>query len=180
MTLTLSCPRAALRLALGWYPPGRWPEYLSGLVSTIMVFGAKRTHQSPLFHRRRYRPYLDSRIARSRARPASRCGLRNHLAGTHSRHVGRLAGNIPGTTEHLLGELVGGLPVVSCSIALVLSLWETLEGIPLFPFLAAASINLAMFGLPPGGGYSSLPLSLPHDGSLRDTRRKTSKNTGKS
>jgi hypothetical protein len=49
------------------------------------------------------------------------------------------------------GELVGGLLVVGCSIALVLSLWQTLETIPLFPFLATSIVTLALFGV---GRYS--------------------------
>ncbi len=49
------------------------------------------------------------------------------------------------------GELVGGLLVVGCSIALILSLWQTLERIPLFPFLASAGITSTLFGV---GHYS--------------------------
>ena len=49
------------------------------------------------------------------------------------------------------GELVGGLLIVGCSIALLLSLWQTLERIPLFPFLAAASGTWAFYGI---GRYS--------------------------
>ncbi len=118
MTLTLSCPRAALRLALGWYPPGRWPEYLSGLVSTIMVFGAKRTHQSPLFHRRPYRPYLDSRIARSRAPQRSRCGLRNHLRRNPFASRGATGWEHSwnnGTSSWGIGRRVAGRKLLDCA-----------------------------------------------------------------
>ncbi len=45
----------------------------------------------------------------------------------------------------LWGELVGGLLVVGCSIALVLSLWQTLEQIPLFPFLVFVSVTAGLF-----------------------------------
>jgi hypothetical protein len=45
----------------------------------------------------------------------------------------------------LWGELVGGLLVVGCSAALVLSLWQTLERIPLFPFLMFVGITAALF-----------------------------------
>ncbi|MBN9523052.1 hypothetical protein J0H58_31820 [bacterium] len=44
------------------------------------------------------------------------------------------------------GELVGGLLIVGCSIALVLSLWKRLEEVPYFPFLLAAAITAALFG----------------------------------
>ncbi|HEX4609786.1 MAG TPA: hypothetical protein VH092_16425 [Urbifossiella sp.] len=44
------------------------------------------------------------------------------------------------------GELVGGLLIVGCSIALVLSLWRRLEELPYFPFLLAATITTALFG----------------------------------
>jgi hypothetical protein len=46
----------------------------------------------------------------------------------------------------LWGELVGGLLIVGCSIALVISLWKTLEQIPYFPFLIFAAITTALFG----------------------------------
>jgi hypothetical protein len=46
----------------------------------------------------------------------------------------------------LWGELVGGLLIVGCSIALVISLWKTLEDIPYFPFLIVAGITTALFG----------------------------------
>jgi len=46
----------------------------------------------------------------------------------------------------LWGELVGGLLIVGCSIALVISLWRTLEQIPYFPFLVFAAITAALFG----------------------------------
>lgn len=45
----------------------------------------------------------------------------------------------------LWGEVVGGLLVVGCSIALVLSLWRTLEAVPYFPFLLSAAITAAVF-----------------------------------
>lgn len=44
------------------------------------------------------------------------------------------------------GELVGGLLIVGCSIALVLSLWRTLEQLPYAPFLLAAGVTAALFG----------------------------------
>src|SRR5205823_5258552 len=47
----------------------------------------------------------------------------------------------------LWGELVGGLLIVGCSIALVVSLWRTLEEeVPYFPFLLLSAIGLALFG----------------------------------
>jgi hypothetical protein len=46
----------------------------------------------------------------------------------------------------LWGELIGGLLMVGCSIALVISLWKTLEEIPYFPFLIFAAITSSIFG----------------------------------
>src|SRR5262245_7387897 len=46
----------------------------------------------------------------------------------------------------LWGELVGGLLIVGCSVALVITLWQTLEQIHYFPFLIFSSITLALFG----------------------------------
>ncbi|HEV3263193.1 MAG TPA: hypothetical protein VG013_40535 [Gemmataceae bacterium] len=45
----------------------------------------------------------------------------------------------------LCGELAGGLLIVGCSIALVISLWRRLEQIPYFPFLVFAGITAALF-----------------------------------
>ncbi|HLW67343.1 MAG TPA: hypothetical protein VKS79_18655, partial [Gemmataceae bacterium] len=47
----------------------------------------------------------------------------------------------------LWGELTGGLLMVGCSVALVLSLWKTLEQIPLFPFIILAAITSALFAV---------------------------------
>src|SRR5262249_25364883 len=46
----------------------------------------------------------------------------------------------------LWGELVGGLLIVGCSIALVITLWHSLEARPFFPFLLFAGITTALFG----------------------------------
>jgi hypothetical protein len=46
----------------------------------------------------------------------------------------------------LWGELAGGLLIVGCSIALVITLWHSLEELPYFPFLLFASITAALFG----------------------------------
>ncbi len=46
----------------------------------------------------------------------------------------------------LWGELVGGLLIVGCSIALVVTLWRSLESIPYFPFLLSTFITLALYG----------------------------------
>ncbi len=54
--------------------------------------------------------------------------------------------------RHILwGELVGGLLIVGCSIALVVSLRQTLEQIPYFPFFILAGVTAAAFGV---GFYS--------------------------
>jgi hypothetical protein len=46
----------------------------------------------------------------------------------------------------LWGELIGGLLIVGCSIALVLTLWRSLEALPYFPFLLATGITAALYG----------------------------------
>jgi hypothetical protein len=45
------------------------------------------------------------------------------------------------------GELVGGLLFVGCSVALVISLWETLQKIPYIQFFGFATVSAAMFGV---------------------------------
>lgn len=46
----------------------------------------------------------------------------------------------------LWGELLGGLLIVGCSIALVISLWQALEQVPYFPFLILAAVTGVLFG----------------------------------
>ncbi len=46
----------------------------------------------------------------------------------------------------LWGEVVGGMLIVGCSIALVISLWQTLENVPFFPFLIFAALTGALLG----------------------------------
>src|SRR5205085_149810 len=46
----------------------------------------------------------------------------------------------------LWGELVGGLLIVGGSIALVISLWHTLQENPYFPFGIFAAVTMALFG----------------------------------
>ena len=45
----------------------------------------------------------------------------------------------------LWGELAGGLLIVGCSIALVLTLWRSLEALPYFPFLLSTAITVVLF-----------------------------------
>lgn len=49
------------------------------------------------------------------------------------------------------GELVGGLLMVGCSIALVISLWHKLEQIPYFPFLIFAAVTVTVYAV---GSYT--------------------------
>jgi hypothetical protein len=68
------------------------------------------------------------------APPPPRRSLADHLGRfMHERNI-------------LWGELAGGLLIVGCSIALVLSLWRTLESLPYFTFLLSAGITAAVFG----------------------------------
>lgn len=46
----------------------------------------------------------------------------------------------------LWGELVGGLLIVGCSIALVLTLWRDLRDLPYSSFLLASAITAALYG----------------------------------
>ena len=46
----------------------------------------------------------------------------------------------------LWGELVGGLLIVGCSIALLVTQWQRLEAFPYFPFLLSGAITLALYG----------------------------------
>ncbi len=62
------------------------------------------------------------------------------------RSLGELLAGFMEERNILWGELVGGLLIVGCSIALVISLWQTLEQIPYSPYLIIASITAALFG----------------------------------
>ena len=46
----------------------------------------------------------------------------------------------------LWGEILGGLLIVGCSIALVISLWSQVEKIPYFPFVIFGTITAALLG----------------------------------
>jgi hypothetical protein len=46
----------------------------------------------------------------------------------------------------LWGELVGGLLIVGCSVALVISLWHSLEAVPYFSFLLFTAITASLLG----------------------------------
>lgn len=56
------------------------------------------------------------------------------------------------------GEMIGGLIVTGCSIALVISLWSTIEAIPLLKFGIFVGVAAAIFGL---GLYSGHHWKLP-------------------
>src|SRR5262245_7473947 len=76
----------------------------------------------------------DDRPESDGPRPPPRRGLAALLAGFMEEH------NI------LWGELVGGLLVVGCSTALVISLWHTLSENPLFKFATFTGAVAAVFG----------------------------------
>src|SRR5262249_45094372 len=65
---------------------------------------------------------------------------------TPRRSLGDMLASFMEERNILWGELVGGLLIVGCSIALVLTLWRSLEQVPFFPFLIFASITAALFG----------------------------------
>jgi hypothetical protein len=62
----------------------------------------------------------------------------------------------------LWGELVGGLLIVGCSIALVLTLWNSLQALPYFPFLLFTTLTTSLFA---AGQYTL------HHWKLRSTSR---------
>jgi hypothetical protein len=62
------------------------------------------------------------------------------------RSMGELFAGFMEERNILWGELVGGLLMVGCSIALVISLWTKLEAIPYFPFFIFSGITAALFG----------------------------------
>lgn len=61
------------------------------------------------------------------------------------RSLGQVLAGFMEERNILWGELVGGLLIVGCSIALVLTLWRTLQTIPYFPFLLFAALTGALF-----------------------------------
>lgn len=64
------------------------------------------------------------------------------------RSMGEVFGEFMKERNILWGELLGGLLIVGCSIALVISLWRTLEDrIHYFPFLVIGGLTVAMFAV---------------------------------
>jgi hypothetical protein len=74
------------------------------------------------------------------------------VASSPKRSLAEVFGQFMHERNILWGELAGGLLIVGCSIALVLSLWRTLEELPYFTFLLIAGITGAVFG----AGYYTL------------------------
>ncbi|HYV37456.1 MAG TPA: hypothetical protein VE988_17255, partial [Gemmataceae bacterium] len=62
------------------------------------------------------------------------------------RSIGEMLAAFMEERNILWGELVGGLLIVGCSIALVISLREKLEEIQYFPFLVVGSVAAALLG----------------------------------
>lgn len=62
------------------------------------------------------------------------------------RTFGQLLAGFMEEKNILWGEIVGGLLIVGCSVALVISLWSTLQQVPYFPFLIFAAITAALIG----------------------------------
>ena len=60
--------------------------------------------------------------------------------------LAQLLGGFLESKNILLGELLGGLLIVGGSMALVATLWNTLEQFPFFPFLMLAGISWLLFG----------------------------------
>ncbi len=56
------------------------------------------------------------------------------------------------------GEIIGGMLIVACSIALVVSLWSQIAGIPLIKFFLFTAVTSAFFGV---GLYSAHHWKLP-------------------
>lgn len=56
------------------------------------------------------------------------------------------------------GEIVGGLLIIGCSTALVISLWKTISQIPILKFLIFTSVTAAIFGI---GLYTEHRWKLP-------------------
>lgn len=56
------------------------------------------------------------------------------------------------------GEIVGGLLIIGCSIALVISLWSQIASVPILKFSVFIGVTSAMFGL---GFYSAHRWKLP-------------------
>src|SRR5205823_5954386 len=77
---------------------------------------------------------------------AGASGLRAAPAPAPRRSFGEMLAGFMEERNILWGELVGGLLIVGCSIALVISLRKTLEQIPYFPFLAIGTVTAALIG----------------------------------
>jgi hypothetical protein len=69
-----------------------------------------------------------------------------HIAAVPRRSFQEMLAGFMEERNILWGELAGGLLIVGCSIALVVSLWTTLEAIPYFPFLVFAGLTGILFG----------------------------------
>ncbi len=119
-----------------------------------LPLNAQRTPAEPIPAREHTPPEPVSVAEIPRAEPSAPKPPRRSLAEVFGQYMHER--NI------LWGELAGGLLIVGCSIALVLSLWRTLETLPYFTFLLASGITGAVFG----AGYYTL-----HHWKLKSTSR---------
>src|ERR1700745_2086759 len=56
------------------------------------------------------------------------------------------------------GEIIGGLLIIGCSTALVVSLWSQISEIPVFKFLIFTTVTAVLFGI---GMYTDHRWKLP-------------------
>ncbi len=94
-------------------------------------------------------PKRDAEVPASAAEPDSSsvaAASPEHTTPPPAPHRGSVLAGFMEERNILWGELVGGLLIVGCSIALVVTLWHRLEAIPYFPFLLSAAVTLALYG----------------------------------
>ena len=61
------------------------------------------------------------------------------------------------------GEIIGGLLIIGCSTALVVSLWSQISEIPVVKFLIFTTVTAALFGTVPAavlGGVGTIAIAL--------------------
>jgi hypothetical protein len=75
----------------------------------------------------------------------------HHTPSPPRRSLGEILAAFMEERNILWGEILGGLLIVGCSIALVISLWSQVEKIPYFPFVIFGTITAALYS---GGLYT--------------------------
>src|SRR3569832_2458767 len=72
---------------------------------------------------------------------------------THHRSISEVLNSFMEESNIRWGEIIGGLLIIGCSTALVVSLWAQISQIPVLKFLIFTTVTAVLFGIGWGARY---------------------------